>query len=323
VRFSKAILAPGSRPAALPGLAADGEAVLDSDGLLEVDAPLESLIVVGGGAIGLEMADFHHRLGARVTVVEAMDRLAPTEDPELCAALQAMLKRKGWDIRTGARVAELSTVEGRARLRLEDGTELAADKALLAVGRHPNTAGIGLEALGAQVRGAGWIATDGHLLAAPDIYAVGDANGRTLLAHTASHQGRYAARHAAGATTAPYDPGPVPACVYGSVELMRAGPTAGELQALGRDVRVSRSMLAANPMAQAHGAAQGMVKAVWSDGRLQGVSAVGHNVSHLVTQSALAAAEQWTPEDVDKVIFAHPSLDESLEAALRAPAEPA
>jgi dihydrolipoamide dehydrogenase len=322
------IVATGSTPASFPGLAADGAAVLDSTALLDVTEAPESLMVVGGGAIGLEMADFFSRLGSRITIVEGMGRLAPTEDAEVGDTLRKVYAREGWTIHTGRKVASLATVDGRAVLRFEDGEELTASKALLAVGRRPASVGIGLEVLGATLRGPGWVQTDEWLRAAPHVYAIGDVNGRTLLAHAADHQARYAVRHACGDTVAPYDAGVMPACIYGHLEAMRVGPTAEELKNAGFSPRVSRSMLIANPIAQAYGTTQGFIKIVWVDGRIRGVTAVGHGVSHLVTLAAVLAggsgtAAGWTVHDAGNVIFAHPTLDEALESAMEAPQEPA
>jgi dihydrolipoamide dehydrogenase len=322
------IVATGSTPASFPGLAADGAAVLDSTALLDVTEAPESLIVVGGGAIGLEMADFFARLGTRITIVEGMARLAPTEDAEVGDTLRKVYAREGWAIHTGRKVASLATVDGHAVLRFEDGEELTADKALLAVGRRPASAGLGLEALGATLRGPGWVQTDEFLRAAPHVYAIGDVNGRTLLAHAADHQARHAVRHACGDTAAGYDAGVMPACIYGHLEVMRVGPTAEELKNAGFSPRVSRSMLIANPISQAYGTTQGFIKIVWVDGHIRGVTAVGHGVSHLVTLAAVLAggsgtAQGWTAHDAGNVIFAHPTLDEALETAMEAPQEPA
>ncbi len=322
------IVATGSTPASFPGLAADGAAVLDSTALLDVTEAPESLIVVGGGAIGLEMADFFSRLGTRITIVEGMGRLAPTEDAEAGDTLRKVYAREGWAIHTGRKVASLATIDGQAVLRFEDGEELTASKALLAVGRRPASAGIGLEALGATLRGPGWVQTDDSLRAAPHVYAIGDVNGRTLLAHAADHQARYAVRHACADTATAYDAGVMPACIYGHLEVMRVGPTVEELKNAGFSPQVSRSTLIANPIAQAYGTTQGFIKIVWVDGRIRGVTAVGHGVSHLVTLAAVLAGGSstglgWTAHDAGNVIFAHPTLDEAMEAAMEAPQEPA
>lgn len=321
---SDTIVATGSVPASFPGLAPDGEAVLDSTALLDVTEVPDSLIIVGGGAIGLEMGDFFSRLGTAITIVEGLDRLAPTEDPEIGQTLGKLLKREGWAIHTGRRVASLSTVEGKAQLRFEDGTELVADKALMAVGRRPATNGLNLETAGATLRGAGWVATDDHLRAAPGLYAIGDVNGRTLLAHAADHQARFVVRHivSGAASSVPGYAAPVmPSCIYGHTEVMRAGATVAELVASGHDVHVSTSQLIANPIAQAYGTTSGFIRVLWAEGQVRGIAAVGHGVSHLVTLATVIVSQRWRREDVHGIIFAHPTLDEALEAALAAPSQ--
>ncbi len=204
-------------------------------------------------------------------------------------------------------------------LTFADGTTLEADKALVAVGRSPRTAELNLEQAGVQTSGPGWVETNVSLQATPEIYAVGDCNGRILLAHTATHQAKFAARHAAGVLEGPYDSGPVPICIYGSCEAMRVGPTAEELVAAGHKVGISKAALAANPISQSHGASQGFVKAIWSEGRLRGVCAAGHGVTSLVMQASLCVSFVSTRVAVEKIMFAHPTLDETLCEALLAP----
>jgi dihydrolipoamide dehydrogenase len=319
--FETLIIATGSSPAAFPGLEPDHDRILDSTDLLDLDQIPTSLTVIGAGAIGLEMAEFWHRLGAAINLVEAAPRIAPAEDEEIAQTLHAMLKRKKWNIVTGKRVASLVNEGGSVLTRLEDGTEIRADKALVAVGRRPNAADLNLDAAGIAITKPGWIVTDDWLRAAPGIYAIGDVNGRTLLAHAAEHQARHAVLHALGETSSPYAPGPMPGCIYGSIEVMRAGQTAAELTATGHTVAVSRANLGANPISQAHGQAQGLVKIVWVDGVVHGVSAVGHAASHLVTLAEIMVRDAWTQATAHDHIFAHPTLDEALRDALTAPLE--
>ncbi|WP_461210722.1 dihydrolipoyl dehydrogenase family protein [Desulfocurvus sp. DL9XJH121] len=317
------VVATGSRPTAFPGMTPDGDRVLDSDGILDLQEAPESLIIVGGGVIGLELGRFFSRLGAAVTVVEALERVAPFEDPEVSKTIAQLAKREKWKILTGKRVQSLATRDGQALLTMEDGETLSASLALVATGRGPLTAGLGLEDAGAVLDRRGFVQVDEHLEAAPGISCVGDANGKAMLAHAASHQGLYAARRAAGETDAPYTPGPMPWCIYGAPESIRVGQMPGELKDAGVATEVSTAQLAANPIAQAHASAQGFVKAVWADGRVAGITAVGHGVTHLVTQATLVVAQAWSPEDADKIIWAHPTLDESLLAALTAERIPA
>ena len=318
VPYATLILATGSRPASFPGLAPDGAAVLDSDGFLALTAMPASLLVVGAGFIGLEMAQAAHRFGCSITLLDALDRVAVQEDPEVSAALLSQCKRWKWDVRLGVKVASLKTVDGRAALTLDSGETLSADKALIAVGRRPNSADLGLEALGVELPRSGFVPVDEHLRAAENVHAVGDLNGRLLLAHAAAHQARYAVRHAAGKQPGPYAPGPVPSILYGCPEALRVGRTARELQDQGLPVQVSSAPLAANPMAQAHAQTQGFVKVCWSHGKVAGVTACGWDVSRLATTAAVMVAQGWTRDQALELIFPHPTLDETLLAALAA-----
>jgi dihydrolipoamide dehydrogenase len=311
------VLATGSRPASFPGAAADHDCVLDSTDILDLEEAPPDLLVVGGGAIGLELADFFSRLDVRVTLVEACARIAPSEDPEIGEALRKIHAGTGWDIRTGRAVASLVSHEGKALLRFADGEEICASKALLAVGRAPNGIWPVPEQAGA---GTSRPVTDECLRVAPNVYAVGDVNGKSLLAHMAEDQARYAVAHAAGACSAAYAPPPVPSCIYGHVEVMRVGPSFEDLRAR-PGIECSRSNLIANAIAQGYCATQGFVKVFWEKGRVCGISALGHGVSHLVGVAGVIVSQGWTARDVRRIIWAHPTLDEALEAALTAPRE--
>ena len=321
IAFEKCLLATGSRPASRPGLKTDRQAVLNSGDILGLTTVPGHLLVIGAGAIGLEMAQFFSRLGSTITLVEALDRVAPAEDEEVSKVLTQTFTRQGWTIITGVKVAALATVLGQARLDLEDGRAITADKALLAVGRMPNSRNLMLEMLGADLVGPGWVSTNDRLQATPTIYAVGDVNGRTLLAHAASHQAEYAVGHLAGEIAGPYSPGPIPGCIYGAPETMRVGLLQSQLRDQGLAVTVSRAGLIANPIAQAHGATGGFVKCVWSEGKLAGVTAVGHGVASLATLATVMVRDGWTRKQAHELIFPHPTLDEALKAALLAEAK--
>ncbi len=316
------ILATGSRPASFPGMAPDGEAVLDSTMLLALDAIPESLLVVGAGAIGMEFSDFFAAAGSKVTIVEGMPRLIPTEDADIAEELRKIVEKSGRACITGRKVGSLVTKDGRAELAFEDGETLGAAKALVAVGRSPNTGGLGVETLGGGLNAKGFVQVDETLRAAPGCYAIGDVNGKTLLAHTADHQAEYVARRILGQTGEPYISGPVPSCVFGHTEVMRVGKTAGEALAEGRRVAVSAAPMSLNPIAQAHGSSAGFAKAVWADGELAGMAAVGYGASHLVTAAQLLVLGRHTPESLHAFMFCHPTLDEILRTALLAQKTP-
>ena len=323
VEFGHAVLACGSTPVFPGGLTPDGETVLASHHALDLAEAPESLIVVGGGYIGLEMGQIFLRLGSTVHVVEGLDRIAATEDPEVSRELQNILARKGMKFHTGAMVQNLEVVDGRVRLTLDGGQTLEAEKALVAIGRGPATTGLNLDAAGVKTTERGWVETDDELRAAPAVSAVGDVNGRLMLAHAAERQARYVASRLlaqkAGASCTPYHAGVTPSCIYGEPEVLRAGPTPAELAAQGLPAEVSTAPLAANPMAQAHSATQGFVKVAWVDGKVASISAVGHGVGTMGTLAGIIVAQGWTAGDIHEVIFPHPSLDEALKAALSAP----
>lgn len=321
LKYKNLVIATGSKPTFFPGLEPDGDCVLDSDTFLTMNTMPSSLIVVGAGFIGLEMAQVAHRFGAKITVIDAMDRVAPLEDPEVSKALGSIFKRWKWNVLLDERVSGVKTVEGKAVLTFMSGEKLEADKVLVAVGRGPVTADLGLEEAGIEML-YGQIQVNENLEAAKNIYAIGDANGRIQLAHAASHQAHYVAARIAGKTDEAYVSGPVPSVLYGAPEVMRVGLMENEAFLMNYDsCETSRAQLAANPMAQAHAATQGFVKVIWSDGKVVGVTAIGHDVSRLTTPATIMVQQKWTLEDVHKTIFPHPSLDEALLNALKADRE--
>lgn len=318
LNYENLVVASGSKPIFFPGLEPDGDCVLDSDMFLTLEAMPKSLIVVGAGFIGLEMAQVAHRFGAKVTVVDAMDRVAPLEDPEVSKTLQSVFKRWKWNVLLEKRVAGVQTENGMGVLTFDSREKLEAEKILVAVGRGPVTQGFGLNKAGIELE-FNKIVVDENLQTAPNIYAIGDANGHIQLAHAASHQAHYVAARIAGRIDVPYASGPVPSVLYGAPEVMRVGTMANEaLLSNHNTTETSQAPLAANPMAQAHAATQGFVKVVWSDGRVVGVTAVGHDVSRLTTAATMIVQQRWTAEDIHQIIFPHPSLDESLFMALKA-----
>ena len=220
---------------------------------------------------------------------------------------------------TGVMAKSLVTKDGQAELTLGDGRVLTASKALVAVGRTPNTAGLDCEKAGCTLKRRGFVDVNDHLEAAEGVYAIGDVNGLTLLAHAADHQGAYVARRILGHEKGVYVPGPVPSCIYGSTEIMRVGQTAKGLLAAGKSVSVSQVPLTLNPIAQAAGASGGFVKVVWTGDAIAGIAAIGHGVSHLVTVAQLLMVGGYTPEKLHEVMIGHPTLDEIVPAAIRAP----
>ena len=312
------ILSCGSSSASFPGLVPDHDCVLDSTDLLGLASVPESLVIVGAGAIGLELGDFFSSMGSKVTIVEAAPHIAPLEDVDVAGEMRRALQKNGITCHEGTRAKDLRTVNGQAQLGLEDGTVITAAKALVAVGRTPNTKTLNAEQLGCALDRRGYVTTNGFLEAAKNVYAVGDVNGRVLLAHAAEHQAAYVAERILGDNPNEYQSGPVPSCVYGSMEVMRVGQTADALLKEGKAVEVSQAPLSLNPIAQASGGTAGFVKVVWHEGRIAGIAAVGAGVSHLVTVAQLLMKDEYTGKKLHEVMFAHPTLDEIVPLAIRA-----
>jgi len=312
--FDALILALGSRAAAFPSVKPDGKAVLGVGPVLDFTEAPESLILVGAGAIGLEISEVYCRLGSKITLVDAAPRLAPIEDPDVAKVVAQVMRKKGIDARAGVKVESLVTEDGKAKLTIAGGEVVWAAKALVAIGRFAPNPVPGLAELGATfgtpAPNKAFILTNEFLQTAPNVYAVGDCNGRVLLSHAAASQGVYAARHAAGAVTGPYAPGPVPGCYYGEPEIMRVG----KVSAPGDTI--SEAQFVANPIAQAYSDTAGFARVTWQDGKVVGITAVGHGSSGLGTLATVIVSQGWTREQADNLMFPHPTVEEVLRAAL-------
>lgn len=337
IGFGKAMLATGSAPTSLPNLRPDGGTVLSSSGLLAIRKAPKSLLILGCGAIGVELGEFFHRLGTKITVVEGKDQILCTEDPEVSQVVHQFLEDKGWEIHTGKAVVSLATTDNQSLLTFSDGSTLSAELSLAAIGRKPLSQGLGLEAAGVEVNARGAVNTDSDCRTSnPDIYAIGDVNGKLMLANAAEHQAELAVSHAFGARRAfsggarsgetqsegaqsgdaQYNVTYVPSCIYGDIEVMRVGPTLAELKNLGLEVKTTRAALSENTVTQAAGHSRGFVKVAWVDGRIRSICAVGHGVSHLVLQSTIMVKQHWTKNNVKDIIFTYPALDEALKSAM-------
>jgi dihydrolipoamide dehydrogenase len=319
LHYNKLILATGSKSGFPRHLKPDHHNILTSTHALELSAPPQSLTVIGAGPVGLEMGQIFHRLGTRINLIEAMDRIAPMEDEQVSLELSRYLKRQGWNIITGSKVVKLSNNNNQLEVHLDNGQSVETQKCLLALGRRANTDELNLEAAGIEIYGSGWIKTSENLMASADIYAIGDVNGRTMYAHAAAHQAEYVLDHILGRTDASYPDNPPPACIYGSMEVIRTGLTQKELVLKGLPFSVSSASLASNPIVQGHGQIQGFIKVFWSDDRVMGITGTGYAVSGLITLAQIIIHEKWTREDAQKYIFAHPTVDETLQEALLAP----
>jgi dihydrolipoamide dehydrogenase len=321
--FDRAILATGSRPTTIPGLPADSERVLDSAAALELAQLPERLLVVGGGYIGLELGTVYARLGSRVTLVEMTGSLLPGVDADLVRPLAKELRALFSAIHLETELAGLEDTGTAVRAELagarvegDGGQEF--DRVLVAVGRRPNSAELGLERAGVEVDERGFVPVDEKLrTSAAGIQAIGDVTGQPMLAHRASHQGRIAAEVCAGRQVV-HQPRAVPAVVFTQPEIAWCGPTETEAERAGRDLEPVRFPWAASGRAATMDAPAGQTKLLVdpSSGRVVGAGLVGAGAGELIAEAVLAIEMGATPEDLALAIHPHPTLSETwMEAA--------
>lgn len=323
----KFIIATGSSPISIPGFDVDNARIVDSTGALVVSEVPERFLAIGGSAIGLEFADIYNALGSEVTVVELMDRIVPTADEDVSRELHRALKKRGVNILTGTKsVGQKETADGtEVTLEAADGTQstITVDRVLVAVGRRPNSSGLGLENAGVEVDSRGFITAGPSLETnVPGIYAIGDVAGMPLLAHKAMKEGLVAAEHAAGQKSE-YDT-IVPSVIYTNPELATVGMTEAEAREAGHEVRVGRFPLAASGRALTMNVDGGIVKLVGDAGTdlLLGFHMVGPGAGELVAEAALAIEMGATLTDLALTQHAHPTLSEAImEAAEQAHAQ--
>ncbi|MDX1646447.1 MAG: dihydrolipoyl dehydrogenase [Longimicrobiales bacterium] len=318
VDFEHAVIATGSRPVDLPDTPFGGP-VWDSERALEMEEIPDTLLVVGAGYVGLEMGTVYARLGSAVTVVETMERILPMVDVELTAPLRSHLDELFDDIRLGSGVESLEGDEDGVEVVLDDGTRERFDAALVAVGRRPRTESLGLEPIGVELDGKGYIPVDETRRTGVDgVFAVGDVTGGKRLAHEAMREGKVAADVIAGEPAA-FDARAVPAVVYTDPQIAWCGDLAEEDRSDGAEVDVARFPLRASGRARTMGAgaADGLVKLVTEvgSGRVLGAGFTGRHVESLVTEATLAMEMGATAEDLALTIHPHPTLSEGLGEA--------
>ncbi len=315
------LVATGSVPLIPPWAEVDYERVVTSTEALSFPEVPRRLLVVGGGAIGLELGVVWHRLGAEVTILEYADRLLPGMDGEVSRAAERVFRKEGLGIRTGVRVKAVRPEGGEAVVELEGGEVLRADRALLAVGRRPYTEGLDLERAGLGLDERGQIPVDDHLRTrVPHIYAIGDVVRGPMLAHKASEEGIAAVEHMVGGF-GHVDYGALPSVVYTHPEIARVGLTEEELKARGIPYKVGRFPYSASGRARAMGETEGFVKVLAhkATDRILGVHAIGARAGDILAEAALAIFFKASAEDLGRAPHHHPSLSEILkEAALAA-----
>lgn len=319
------IVATGSKPASIPGIEIDKKRVISSTEALNLTEVPKHLIVIGGGVIGLELGSVYARLGAKVSVVEYMDKLIPTMDASLGKELQKSLKKLGFEFYLSHKVTEVKSTAKQTTVKAENKkgelVELKGDYTLVAVGRKPYTEGLGLENAGVKVDERGRIEVDGHLKTNVDgIYAIGDVVKGAMLAHKAEEEGTFVAELLAGQI--PHiDYNLIPGVVYTWPEVAAVGKTEAELKEAGVAFKSGMFPFKASGRARASMDTDGFVKVLADKetDEILGVHMIGPRVADMIAEAVVAMEFRASAEDIARICHAHPTFTESFkEAALDA-----
>jgi dihydrolipoamide dehydrogenase len=314
------ILATGSGPKSLPGVAIDETTVISSNGAVRNERLPKSIIVIGAGAVGVEFADIFAAYGVQVTLLEALSRIIPIEDDEASKELARAFRRRGIEMKTGVTVTAVKP-GGPGAVVETDGGALEAEQVLMAVGRAAKVTGLGLEAAGIALE-RGFVKVSPRMeTSVPGVYAIGDVAGPPLLAHKAMAEGVVAAEAIAGRDPRPLEYANVPSCTYCRPQIASIGLTEGKARENGREVTVGKFPFTASGKAVALGETEGFVKVVAdkATGEILGAHIVGHEATELIHEFALGRTLEATLEEIVHTIHAHPTMSEAaLEAVLGA-----
>ncbi len=317
------IVATGSLPRALPGAPFDGRLVLDNAGALAMPAVPRRLGVVGAGVVGLEMGSVWRRLGAEVTVLEALPALLGAADDAVAKEAQKQFARQGMAIHVGARITRVTTGKDDVTVEWTDNggavQKNVFDRLIVAIGRAPNTAGLGADAIGLKLDARGFVEVDDHCATAlPNVFAIGDVVRGPMLAHKAEEEAVAVAERLAGQQ--PHvDFNTVPWVIYTAPEIAWVGETEQQLKARGVAYKTGTFPFTANGRARAMGETRGFVKLVAdaATDRVLGMHAIGPMVSELIAEGVMAMEFGASSEDIARICHAHPTLSEATrEAAL-------
>ncbi|MFV0277431.1 MAG: dihydrolipoyl dehydrogenase [Parahaliea sp.] len=316
------VLATGAHARQLPTIAIDGKLIWGTREAMTPEQLPARLLIIGAGAIGAEFASLYNDLGSEVTLVEALPRILPVEDEDSSAFVHREFTRRGIKIHTGARVesATAGTSEVTVLFRHADQREesITVDRVILAVGVAGNVEGLGLEALGVEVK-RDFIVTDPHCRTnVVGLYAIGDVAGPPWLAHKASHEAVLCIDSIAGLDAHPLDANNIPGCTYTRPQVASVGLSEAAARAAGRAIKVGRFDLSANGKALAIDEASGFVKTLFDSatGELLGAHMVGPEVTEQIQGFALARSMEATEADLMRTVFPHPTLSEAMHEAV-------
>ncbi|MCQ6558118.1 dihydrolipoyl dehydrogenase [Paenibacillus mendelii] len=319
------LIATGARPRMLPGLQTDGTTILTSDDALLMEKLPSSMLIIGGGVIGVEWASMLADFGVEVTIAETAERLLPGEDADISEELAKELRRRKVRILTGIKLLAdtYAYTDGQASITAETpegGIVLTAEKLLVSVGRQANVEGIGIENTDIRLHN-GAIRVNGYYQTTePHIYAVGDVNGGLQLAHAAAHEGLTAVAHILGGKEQGGDGSRVPRCIYSRPEVASVGLTEAAARERGHDVLIGKIPFQAIGKALVLGEPEGFAKVVAdaATNDILGVHLIGAHATDLISEASLALLMEATPWEVGQVIHPHPTLSEAIGEAMLA-----
>ena len=318
------ILATGARERTLPSLPVDHQVVITSREALEMRDVPPSVVIVGGGAIGVEFAHIYRTYGADVTIVELLPRLIPQEEEEISRQLERAFKKQGINFMTGATVEGISVEGSRAKVTVKEAdgeTSLECDRVLVAIGVQGNIEDIGLEEMGIETDRGFVVIDDNMRTNVQGVYAIGDMTGKLLLAHVASAQGVTAVETIAGLDPSTLDYVQMPRAIYCRPQVASIGLTEAQAREQGHDVKIGKFPFAASGKALALGESEGLAKLVFDSeiGELLGAHLIGAEVTELLGELGMTRLLEGTSTELGWLVHPHPSISETIkEAALGA-----
>jgi dihydrolipoamide dehydrogenase len=314
----KIIIATGSEPARLPFFDFDQPTVLTSTGALELTSIPETLLIIGAGVIGCEFASVFSELGTKITMVEMMPQMLPLEDTRLAKQFQQIFKKKGIEVLLKTKVDGIAEYSmDHITANIEGGQQITAEKMLVSIGRQPNSKDIGLETVGVETDGRGYIVVNDKLeTSAPNVYAIGDVNGGILLAHVASYEGLVAVENCLGGDVK-RELKVVPSCIYTLPEIASIGLTEDQARDEGYEPVTGTFRLGAAGKALAIGEAVGYIQIVAdrTTDKVLGANMMGPHVTDLIHEIAVAIKNDLTVRQIGDTIHAHPTIGEALMEA--------
>ncbi len=316
------ILAMGSKPSMPPFIKADGRLIQTTDEALDTEEIPRTIVIIGGGVIGIEMASVYLNLGCQVTILELLPDILNTEDKEVRRIMKGLLAQRGAAIHLNARATEVKTSAGQVEILFQDEAGktgiLKADRLLVAAGRTPILEGIQPDRLGLKMNGRCLKVNDRLETGVPGIYAMGDLVGGLMLAHKASAEAEAAVAHITGARKE-VDPGRVPRCIWGVTEIGAVGMSEEEAKSAGRSYKVGKFPYGYSGAAQAMGKGDGLVKIDGDSGtgEILGVHIIGEHATELIGEAVTAMNTESAVEDLAEAIKPHPTLSENLMEAAK------